>query len=633
MKSRWLALLLALLLILSACGKQPEGSTGEELPQENLPVEPVQPEPEETEPVEPEEPELFDDTSIAVPGNEDFYDLTALPALEGVEIADAALLGEDQVVLLTGPGGAQIQLLDLNTGRLRPLCQLEQGEDGAISYSLLHADPLIVAANGMSVLFFRVDLDGSVTQLPYGEENDWLSYYMVAFTDSCFYQYEEQTGTVYRYNRDGTGKTEVGQVPADYLYIQLKGVSSSGDQLIFQAQAARDSVTMVMECADGTLSAVYAGWDCGKALLAGTQFQMDYPQEVGAPYTLTAWKDGQQVTAEVRLDGLCQTQGVEDLENCWMEEPPSGTPWGKSLVKVWNGLECYLLLWDYGQEETQAAPVELVEYTWPVCDLGELTDRAEAMEETYGVEIYLGQEAEMAPFPDYSLEGTDDLGATSDALDVLEQALSYYPEGYLEQLGGDTVREFCFYLCGRMTPLDASVSIDDPGGLTCQVDGLELIAFNVDYIRVQDVVHELTHVLDHWLWAEETLDEETWNSFNPEGFHYYEAYIDETGESYEFSGSTAYTTWDEAWYSGDADSVYFIDRYSKTFPTEDRARLMEYVLAGSDGVPDSYFASVHLQAKLTYYFQCIRDTFDTTGWPEQTSWEQALASVAPEQEG
>ena len=273
---------------------------------------------------------------------------------------------------------------------------------------------------------------------------------------------------------------------------------------------------------------------------------------------------------------------------------------------------------------------ELVPYEPPVYDLGEISQRAEEMEETYGVRIYLGQEVTSAPFPDYTLEANEDLAYISDALDVLETALAYYPEGYLEQLGGDSVRELCFYLSGRMTPLDASVSIDDPGGLACQVDGLELLAFNVDYIRPQDVVHELTHVLDHWLWEAGTLDEMTWSSMNPEDFDYYYAYMNENGESYEWAGDTKYTTWDSAYYGGDVDSVYFIDPYSTTYPTEDRARLMENVLASPGGSPESSFESVHLQEKLTYYFQCIRNTFDTTGWPEQTSWEAALASMAPE---
>ena len=30
------------------------------------------------------------------------------------------------------------------------------------------------------------------------------------------------------------------------------------------------------------------------------------------------------------------------------------------------------------------------------------------------------------------------------------------------------------------------------------------------------------------------------------------------------------------------------------------------------------------RAKMQFYADCIRDGFDTTGWPEITLWEQAL---------
>ena len=31
-----------------------------------------------------------------------------------------------------------------------------------------------------------------------------------------------------------------------------------------------------------------------------------------------------------------------------------------------------------------------------------------------------------------------------------------------------------------------------------------------------------------------------------------------------------------------------------------------------------------LRAKLEYYAECIRDCFDTEGWPEVLPWEQVL---------
>ena len=66
---------------------------------------------------------------------------------------------------------------------------------------------------------------------------------------------------------------------------------------------------------------------------------------------------------------------------------------------------------------------------------------------------------------------------------------------------------------------------------------------------------------------------------------------------------------------------WFVDYYACTFPTEDRARIMEYAMAE---VYWPFEGDTPIDDKLAYYSRCIRDCFDTTGWPEKTAWEQAI---------
>ena len=70
------------------------------------------------------------------------------------------------------------------------------------------------------------------------------------------------------------------------------------------------------------------------------------------------------------------------------------------------------------------------------------------------------------------------------------------------------------------------------------------------------------------------------------------------------------------------DYTCFVDSYSTIKPTEDRARVLEYGMSqyGSWTFEDAPV----LLAKLDYYCRCIRDAFDTTGWPDQVLWEQYL---------
>ena len=69
------------------------------------------------------------------------------------------------------------------------------------------------------------------------------------------------------------------------------------------------------------------------------------------------------------------------------------------------------------------------------------------------------------------------------------------------------------------------------------------------------------------------------------------------------------------------ESRYFITEYALTYPTEDRATLMEAAMCNYtwDFEPGS-----GTRRKLQYYADCIRDCFHTEGWPETTLWEQVL---------
>ena len=93
-------------------------------------------------------------------------------------------------------------------------------------------------------------------------------------------------------------------------------------------------------------------------------------------------------------------------------------------------------------------------------------------------------------------------------------------------------------------------------------------------------------------------------SLQPEGFRYAKSYTEIPEELLHF-----------------IESGYFITEYSLTYATEDRAVLMELAMSNYtwDFEPGS-----GTRTKLQYYADCIRDCFDTEGWPEVTQWEQVL---------
>ena len=305
-------------------------------------------------------------------------------------------------------------------------------------------------------------------------------------------------------------------------------------------------------------------------------------------------------------------------------------------VRSMNGIED-ILVWNLNKSEDMDEPLSSLQ-SWsdyvctvpaPKADYVSNDDYAAALSEKYGIGILQGDDA-VIPFDNYEAQVMEDDGTIYRALAVMEKTLALYPEDFFRQFKDESLSGISFYLVGKISPVGSN-AIEDPGGFACISNGIQMIILNVNYTSVmqQNICHEVSHAIDRRLenlgYEEDTtyLDENVWASFNPRGFEYYYSYLDKNGTGYEMSGSDEYTSYSSSfWSEGDKNTVYFVDVYSKTYPTEDRARIMEMILC--EGDTPEYMESVHLQRKMEYYFAAIRAGWDTTGWPDITSWEQAL---------
>lgn len=243
----------------------------------------------------------------------------------------------------------------------------------------------------------------------------------------------------------------------------------------------------------------------------------------------------------------------------------------------------------------------------PVPDLGDLSDlrhRADQLEETYGVEIFIGEECDLE-YWEFVADSLTDWETVSRGLDDLETALSGYPEDFFRQLTWDGVDYVEIQLVQNLEATD-----DRAGGswsaFASWVDGYYLVVADVLTSDNMTYYHEFSHVLDQYLnsyfWNTTGEDFELgWTSHNPERFHY----------TYDYNNLVY-----------DYDPNYFVDSYSTIKPTEDRARVMEYAM--SEGCEWAFEDRQGLLDKLEFYCASIRDAFDTTGWPEVTQWEQYL---------
>ena len=75
------------------------------------------------------------------------------------------------------------------------------------------------------------------------------------------------------------------------------------------------------------------------------------------------------------------------------------------------------------------------------------------------------------------------------------------------------------------------------------------------------------------------------------------------------------------------DNIYFIDAYSKTFPTEDRARIFEYLFKTENGTLSPSIRGSHLIEKCRALCIILRKVFPSVAAEDSVFWESGLGSI------
>ena len=269
-----------------------------------------------------------------------------------------------------------------------------------------------------------------------------------------------------------------------------------------------------------------------------------------------------------------------------------------------------LLFWDVSADtegkDLQMTPLDAVQKPEPVVEAA-LYQRAEELSKRFGVDIRIAEQCSLN-YTTYDTYVLDDPMFIREGLDRLENALSQYPDGFFSQLCYGYVESIRIELAGSLMTKDGVTNRrDSAGGFAQHMGSYYLVALN-GFMMSEDIVyHELSHVIDKRLaWdailREDALfSEEAWLALQPKGFEYAMSYVDEN--------------------QTEIDLGYFVSDYSMTFPTEDRADLMEEAMRGTQW---PFEEGSGCRAKMQFYADCIRDCFDTQGWPETTTWDQVL---------
>lgn len=244
----------------------------------------------------------------------------------------------------------------------------------------------------------------------------------------------------------------------------------------------------------------------------------------------------------------------------------------------------------------------------------ELYAKAKAIGDKYDVVIAIADQV-----PDYALntgsgleykqsERLMDKEKINYALDKVDKILSIYPKNFFSQLKYDDLDSMRIFIIGFCSSgMGVAPTNDNFHYIVMDAEDYGLIdAF--DY----NLNHEISHIIDKTLAHKSEKEpghlysEEKWKSYNPPDFIYTVFYNDQQKQNEEY----------------EKYSEYFAYSYGTYNSTEDRATIFGQYMNAYMNFED--FTSVlpeKAMLKLDYYCECIRDGFDTTGWPELTPWE------------
>ena len=266
-----------------------------------------------------------------------------------------------------------------------------------------------------------------------------------------------------------------------------------------------------------------------------------------------------------------------------------------------------ILCWD---KDALPVLVDNLIYTGPrytaedpdVVGLDACAIRAQEMEEAYGVNILLVEDAVAQQPWDYTFELEYQSSVVRKQLDTLDAVLAQFPEGFFDKISRKV--NICIVRSIRGSAESGSVALAQ--GIQFW-DGYEpYVVLAAGDTLEGAFYHEIFHVLDSKILSE-TRAYYRWNNLNPEGFAYFDDY-------------TSYLEADVSQYLRDEDRA-FIDAYSLSFSREDRARIMEYACQAGN---DHYFQSETMQNKLRTLCEGIRKAFGLEAYEESFLWEQYL---------
>jgi hypothetical protein len=240
--------------------------------------------------------------------------------------------------------------------------------------------------------------------------------------------------------------------------------------------------------------------------------------------------------------------------------------------------------------------------------LKKIAEQAKTLSQQYGVRIRVWEDALKTMPMDYTFEPEYRVPAYKQYLPALEKTLSSFPDGVLKKLGKASQNGvLTISLVQRICGDNAIGSLTIADGVHYWDNGSGYIAVIVSDVEVdQNLYHEIFHAIDSYVMAE-CVAYDNWPDLNPADFFYdYDYITNQFREDYQYL---------------EDENRAFIDMYSMSYPKEDRARIFEYAMMEGN---EKFFQSEIMQTKLKTLCSGIRKAFGLKNYTEPLLWEQYL---------
>lgn len=229
---------------------------------------------------------------------------------------------------------------------------------------------------------------------------------------------------------------------------------------------------------------------------------------------------------------------------------------------VTNGISYDLYVWNYKENTLNESMISHSDSKSKINSYELVTK----IKKEFNVNMYIYEKGVRFFNDFYALPSYDD-ELTYDSLSKTYKMLSNFNKEFYDKFYINDNNGIEIYLTDKVAPSDLNIQIKNPSAYSLVMNNTYIIALNINTNSYEKTLcHELMHTIENNmndLYNNKILENEPfnkWNEYNPKNFKYNNSYVEKSNDRYTISSGK---------------EVYFIDSYSHTYPSEDRARIFE----------------------------------------------------------